>query len=833
MVIKLKAVMDIRDKIFYAGLFLFCFSYISSQQSRDKIPAEFQNRLYQIMFQQVSQNGQWAAFKKAYEKTNDTLVVVDARKRNRVLLEKGGVGNFYFASNNVLFYQINKDVIRYDIAAKNEKVYQDVAQYAYMEEAKKFLLFCKTDNQNYVKVIDEEGREQESFSNAELFKVFNSSAIVITGKDGKFLIWKYDGSKKELLFSHDKKIKGVLNVNDNGLLFTEENPGTKNMVICYYDVESKILKRLSDKWDGRISQVGTSFVNHSGEILLNAWVKKDAPEEVVDIWYGNATDLRTKFYGKDEKKEDIIWNPHTDSVTVLKNDKCTNYISIGNNPYGIICFDEFQNEDFTGKEKVFSVYQYDIDKESYSLIGQMATAKTVDRSGRYILSKVSGTWYLYDLLNESTAVLPSFASIKPVFSYDSESIVFEEIGSLSIYNIKSKMVQRIDLGSKSHVEIINSEMENLGNNVSFTKNSIDLTKPIILKLLDPDDYSTGLAIIKDGLVKYIERDVPYTINSIKWRSDFSKISYVVENINLPPQLRVFGTNYKILYDSNRKDSISRTIKSQLYSYKNNEGKALHGILLYPVSFNPQNKYPMIVNIYENQSKLRNKFLMDGFSGSTDAFNARYYLKRGYFVFLPDIVYGDKGTGYSALESVELGMDAIKNNPSIDFNNVALIGFSHGGFETNFIATKSKRFKTYLAGGGNCDLVRSYFSYNYNFYSPFYFQYENGQYRMPRSFVEDKQLYINNSPVYFAEQVTAPILLWAGMKDQNIYWEQTMEFYLALKRNNKTVTSLFYPNEAHGFQKTESRIDIFKKVSDWIDYHLKGLKTDWIDRMYKK
>lgn len=833
MVIKLRAVIDIRDKIFCAGVFLFCFSLMYSQQSKEKIPAEFQNRLYQIMFQQVSKNGRWAAFKKAYEKTNDTLVVVDARKRNSVLLEKGGVGNFYFASNNVLFYQKSNDVIRYDITAKKENVYQNVAQYSYMVEAKKFLMFGKSDNQNHIKVIDEEGREQERFSDAELLKVFNSSAIVITGKDGKFLIWKYDGMKKELLFSHDKKIKGVLDIDKQGILFTEENTGSKNMMICYYDAESKILKRLYDKWDGRISQVNTSFVSHSGEILLNAWVKKDASNEVVDIWYGNATDLRTKFYGKDEKKVDILWDPRTNAVTILKNDKCTNYISIGDNPYGIICFDEFQNEDFTGKEKVFSVYKYDIDKESYSLIGQIATAKTVDRSGRYILSKVSGTWYLYDLLNNSISVLPSFASSKPVFSFDSESIVFEEIGSFSLYNIKSKIVKRIDLGSKSHVEIINSEKENLGSNVSFTKNSIDLTKPIILKLLDTDDYSTGLAIVKDGKIKYIERDVPYTINSIKWSIDFSKISYVVENINLPPQLRVFGTNYKILYDSNRKDSISRTIQSQLYSYKTNEGKALHGILLYPVSFNSQNKYPMIVNIYENQSKLRNKFLMDGFSGSTDAFNARYYLKRGYFVFFPDIVYGDKGTGYSALESVELGMDAIKKNSSIDFNNVALIGFSHGGYETNFIATKSKKFKTYLAGGGNSDLVRSYFSYNYNFYSPFYFQYENGQYRMPRTFFENKHLYVNNSPVYFAEQVTAPILLWAGMKDQNIYWEQTMEFYLALKRSNKTVTSLFYPNEAHGFQKTDSRIDIFTKVSDWIDYHLKGLTTDWIDRMYKK
>ncbi|WP_449397657.1 prolyl oligopeptidase family serine peptidase [Chryseobacterium wanjuense] len=42
----------------------------------------------------------------------------------------------------------------------------------------------------------------------------------------------------------------------------------------------------------------------------------------------------------------------------------------------------------------------------------------------------------------------------------------------------------------------------------------------------------------------------------------------------------------------------------------------------------------------------------------------------------------------------------------------MVGHSHGGYESNFIATQSKLFAAYVAGAGNSDLVRSYHSYNY-------------------------------------------------------------------------------------------------------------------------
>jgi len=203
--------------------------------------------------------------------------------------------------------------------------------------------------------------------------------------------------------------------------------------------------------------------------------------------------------------------------------------------------------------------------------------------------------------------------------------------------------------------------------------------------------------------------------------------------------------------------------------------------------------------------------------------------------LPDVIVGSDGTGLSALECLNRAMDAVTKVKSIDINKVALIGHSHGGYETNFIATHSNRFKTYISGAGNSDIIRSYYSYNYNFAKPFYFQFETGQYQMGTSVAEDKIRYLSNSPILNVENVRAPILLWSGRKDENIATDQVTEFYIGLRRYKKDVIALFYPNGEHSFtiESPEER-DLNFRILDWLDYFLKGKKGfKWIEIQMKK
>ena len=304
---------------------------------------------------------------------------------------------------------------------------------------------------------------------------------------------------------------------------------------------------------------------------------------------------------------------------------------------------------------------------------------------------------------------------------------------------------------------------------------------------------------------------------------------------MPPQVVIKkGKKEELVFASNKTDKEAVGIKSEVISYTNSRGINLKGVLLYPVGFDAGKKYPMVVTIYQKLRYTMNKYLIDGIGmmSPTEGINVRTLLRKGYMVYMPDIVFDERGPGRAAVDCVNSAMDAILDHLAIDFTKVGLVGHSHGGYETNFIATQSNRFATYVSGSGNSDLVRSYHSFNYNFQRPFYWQYEDGQYEMPGSFTDNKELYADNSPIYHAEKVTAPLLLWTGMEDYNIFWEQTMEFYLGLRRNRKDVTALFYPKEGHSLLKVQNRIDLYSRIYEWLDFHLKNKNQEWIEKMYK-
>ena len=103
-----------------------------------------------------------------------------------------------------------------------------------------------------------------------------------------------------------------------------------------------------------------------------------------------------------------------------------------------------------------------------------------------------------------------------------------------------------------------------------------------------------------------------------------------------------------------------------------------------------------------------------------------------------------------------------------------------------------------------------------------------------SYGNNKALYYNNNPIYNVDKVKAPVLLWAGMQDKRIDWNQVMSFYIGLKRYNKEVIALFYPKQAHVFEKrSKESDDLSKRIMEWFDYFLKDHHdVPWIEKQIK-
>ncbi|MCY1662598.1 alpha/beta hydrolase family protein [Chryseobacterium sp. SL1] len=304
-----------------------------------------------------------------------------------------------------------------------------------------------------------------------------------------------------------------------------------------------------------------------------------------------------------------------------------------------------------------------------------------------------------------------------------------------------------------------------------------------------------------------------------------------ENLNMSPRLFIVTNaeqKKQLLPTESITDESTLALKQDIIHYVTEDGIPLKGVLYYPVNFNPLKKYPMVVHIYQIQNGKSNRYLTPGYH-NPDALDIRTLLEKGYFVLLPDTLPGTAGAGLAALECVDKALDLVSRNSSIDMRKVGLIGHSFGGYETNFIATHSRRFATYISGAGISDIIRSYYSYNYHFPGPYYWQYETGIFQM-QSYAENRSAYLKNNPILYVENVNAPVLLWTGKQDENVPWDQTMEFFMGLRRYNKQAIALFYPNGRHALSTiSEEKKDLHRKVLEWWDYFLKGKKNiPWID-----
>ncbi|MBL1408251.1 alpha/beta hydrolase family protein [Sphingobacterium faecale] len=146
---------------------------------------------------------------------------------------------------------------------------------------------------------------------------------------------------------------------------------------------------------------------------------------------------------------------------------------------------------------------------------------------------------------------------------------------------------------------------------------------------------------------------------------------------------------------------------------------------------------------------------------------------------------------------------LKEEKRIDRGKLGLIGYSFGGYATNFIITQICIFKTAVSGFGSGDIINSYFSYNEIFTSPNYFLFENGQFNLG-SFKENKELFLLNSPILFAHQIKTPLLGFAGKEDRNVEWKLQQEFFIALLRFRKPHISFFTKMELMAFQRRKIR-----------------------------
>ncbi|MCE1198557.1 MAG: prolyl oligopeptidase family serine peptidase, partial [Marinilabiliales bacterium] len=102
-----------------------------------------------------------------------------------------------------------------------------------------------------------------------------------------------------------------------------------------------------------------------------------------------------------------------------------------------------------------------------------------------------------------------------------------------------------------------------------------------------------------------------------------------------------------------------------------------------------------------------------------------------------------------------------------------------------------------------------------------FQYEHGQSRIGGTLWDKRDLYIENSPLFFADRITTPLLIMSNDTDGAVPWYQGIELFTALRRMEKPVWLLSYNGEEHNLTKRPNRKDLSIRMSQFFDHFLKG------------
>jgi dipeptidyl aminopeptidase/acylaminoacyl peptidase len=360
---------------------------------------------------------------------------------------------------------------------------------------------------------------------------------------------------------------------------------------------------------------------------------------------------------------------------------------------------------------------------------------------------------------------------------------------------------------------------------------VDLTKPLLLKADNQYTRDEGFYRLEPGA------DVPQLL-ILGARSyglpvkakDADVYLLTVFTFYDAPDYFVTGPDFREfckVTDANPQKKDLVWGKAELVRYKNLDGVELSGVLIKPENFDPHQKYPLLVYIYERLSQNLHRFVAPAAGTSI---NASYYASNGYLVFMPDIVYKVGSPGQSALQCVLPGIQAVVDKGFVNEKAIGIQGHSWGGYQIAYMITQTNRFKAAAAGAPVSDMVSAYGGIRWGSGLPRQFQYERTQSRIGGTLWEKPTRFIENSPIFMADRVQTPLLMLHNDQDDAVPWYQGIEYFLALRRLGKECYLFNYNGEPHGLRKKANQRDYTMRLQQFFDHHLKGApKPEWMEK----
>ncbi len=311
--------------------------------------------------------------------------------------------------------------------------------------------------------------------------------------------------------------------------------------------------------------------------------------------------------------------------------------------------------------------------------------------------------------------------------------------------------------------------------------------------------------------------------------DADRMMWTRESFVEFPDVWVSGDDFadaRKLTDANPQQDEYRWGSTELVSWLSADRTPLEGILIKPDGFDPTQKYPMMVYFYERSTDGINAYRAPVPSRASIQYS--FYASRGYLVFVPDIPYEIGYPGESALDAVIPGVLSLIDDGYVDENAIGVQGHSWGGYQIAYMITKTDLFAAAEAGAPVSNMTSAYGGIRWASGMSRMFQYERTQSRIGGTLWDERDRYIHNSPVFFADKINTPLLMLHNDEDGAVPWYQGIEMFVAMRRLGKPVFMLNYNGEAHGLTQQKNQTDFTIRMQQFFDHYLIGApEPEWM------
>lgn len=242
-----------------------------------------------------------------------------------------------------------------------------------------------------------------------------------------------------------------------------------------------------------------------------------------------------------------------------------------------------------------------------------------------------------------------------------------------------------------------------------------------------------------------------------------------------------------------------------------DGTPIHAWVIWPHGNSWRPQCPLVLHIHGGPHYSYGNAYMHEFQVLAGAGYAVLYANprgsQGYGQEFVSRIRGD----WAHLDAEDLlrSVDTVVKTGNVDESKIGIAGGSFGGYMVNWLIAHTGRFRAAVSQRGTSNRISAYgtsdrihHEADWEFLGPPW---------------EQPQLYLERSPLFYAQRITTPLLLLHGEEDLVCPIEQAEQLYVALKKLRREVQFVRYPGESHALPRSgrpSNRVDLLHRTLAW-------------------